>query len=241
MDAWFPPSPNVLKILYENLSWLLQTSPPTYANGLIKVIAEVRGLKEQCILTGAGSSDLIFLSLMNLLNKKSKVLIIDPCYGEYIHVLEQVIQCSVRRFKLVREEGFIVDTTVLIREINKGYDMVVLVNPNSPTGVYIPKKEMEKMLLQIPHSTLVWIDETYIEFVGSAQSLEQVAIKTENIIVCKSMSKVYALSGVRAAYLCCSPHLIETLKHLKIVKAANVAGTTRSIEECGSFVCGCDL
>jgi histidinol-phosphate/aromatic aminotransferase/cobyric acid decarboxylase-like protein len=38
--------------------------------------------------------------------------------------------------------------------------------------------------------------------------------KTENVVVCKSMSKVYALSGVRAAYLCCSPHLIETLKTL---------------------------
>jgi histidinol-phosphate/aromatic aminotransferase/cobyric acid decarboxylase-like protein len=38
--------------------------------------------------------------------------------------------------------------------------------------------------------------------------------KTENVLVCKSMSKVYALSGARVAYLCCSPHLIETLKTL---------------------------
>ncbi len=214
LDAWFPPSPKVLEALHNNLSWLLQTSPPTHARGLIEVIAEVRGIKEQCILPGAGSSDLIFLALRSLLHKKSKVLIIDPCYGEYIHVLEKVIQCGVTRFTLIREEGFIVNTTALLQQISKGYDMVVLVNPNSPTGVYTAKDEMEEMLLQIPAATLVWIDETYIEYSGTNKSLEQFAVKRENIIICKSLSKVYSLSGVRAAYLCCSPHLIEALKGL---------------------------
>jgi len=214
LDAWFPPSPQVLNALTNNLSWLLQTSPPTYSSGLIKVIAEVRGINERCILAGAGSSDLIFLSLRTLLNKNSKVLILDPCYGEYIHVLEKIVQCRVTKFDLKREDGFIVDTTSLIQEIKNGYDMVVLVNPNSPTGVYIPKEDMEEMLEQIPQSTLVWIDETYIDYVGPDKSLEQFASKKENIIICKSMSKVYALSGVRAAYLCCPPHLLETLKHL---------------------------
>jgi histidinol-phosphate/aromatic aminotransferase/cobyric acid decarboxylase-like protein len=90
--------------------------------------------------------------------------------------------------------------------------MVILVNPNSPTGVHILKQEMEEMLLQVPLSTKVWVDETYVEYVGTHESIEQFAVKTENVIVCKSMSKVYALSGVRAAYLCCSPHLIEILK-----------------------------
>ncbi len=214
LDAWFPPSPKVLEALHTNLSWLLQTSPPTHARGLIEVIAEVRGIKEQYILPGAGSSDLIFLALRSLLNKRSKVLIIDPCYGEYIHVLEKVIQCGVTRFNLNRKEGFIVNTTALLQEISKGYDMIVLVNPNSPTGVYTAKEEMIEMLLQVPATTLIWIDETYIEYAGAYQSLEQFAIKRENIIICKSMSKVYSLSGVRAAYLCCSPHLIEALKGL---------------------------
>ncbi len=90
--------------------------------------------------------------------------------------------------------------------------MVILVNPNSPTGVHSSKQEMEEMLVQVPLSTKVWVDETYVEYVGNHESIEQFAVKTENVIVCKSMSKVYALSGVRAAYLCCSPHLIEILK-----------------------------
>src|SRR4030095_13541013 len=214
LDAWFPPSPCVLNILQQNLSWLLQTSPPTHANGLIKVISDVRGIKEHCILYGAGSSDLIFLAFRTFLNENSRVLIIDPSYGEYVHVLENIVQCRLTRFTLSRKNGFVIDPSSLLKEVQNGYDLVVLVNPNSPTGMYIPKKEMKELLRHIPSSTLVWIDETYIEYAGANESLEQLATNTENVIVCNSMSKVYALSGVRAAYLCFSPHLIETLKAL---------------------------
>jgi histidinol-phosphate/aromatic aminotransferase/cobyric acid decarboxylase-like protein len=174
----------------------------------------VRGIKNSCILPGAGSSDLIFLAFKTFLSKSSRVLIIDPCYGEYIHVLENIVQCHVNRFVLSRENGFVIDTSSLLNELQKGYDMVVVVNPNSPTGVYIQKKEIEELLRNIPLSTIVWVDETYIEYAGKNESLEQFASGTENVIVCKSMSKVYALSGVRSAYLCCSPHFIETLKSL---------------------------
>lgn len=212
LDAWFPPSPKVVTAIQENLKFLLQTSPPTHAEGLVKVIASARGIHQQQILPGAGSSDLIFLSLPCFLNQNSKVLLLDPCYGEYIHVLEKVIHCKISRFNLNREEGFVVNTIDLIQEIKKGYDMVILVNPNSPTGVHLSKQEMEDMLLQVPISTKVWVDETYVEYVGPHESIEKFATKTENVIVCKSMSKVYALSGVRSAYLCCSPHLIEILK-----------------------------
>ena len=56
-----------------------------------------------------------------------------------------------------------------------------------------------------------WIDETYIEYAGTGNSMESYAMDSENVIVCKSLSKVYALSGLRAAYLCSSPHNLENL------------------------------
>jgi histidinol-phosphate/aromatic aminotransferase/cobyric acid decarboxylase-like protein len=88
----------------------------------------------------------------------------------------------------------------------------VLVNPNSPTGRCIPRAQLEPFLRRVPASTLVWIDETYIDYVGAHESLESFAITRPNVVICKSMSKVYALSGVRSAYLCASPHLLEGLR-----------------------------
>lgn len=53
-----------------------------------------------------------------------------------------------------------------------------------------------------------------MEYAGPDESLEQFAAHSENIVVCKSMSKVYALSGVRAAYFCAAPRLIEELRSI---------------------------
>src|SRR5439155_18190815 len=89
---------------------------------------------------------------------------------------------------------------------------VVIVNPNSPTGRHMSGKNLEAALRETPSQTRIWIDETYVEYAGENESLEQFAAISENVIVCKSMSKVYALSGARAAYLCAGPHQLEALR-----------------------------
>jgi histidinol-phosphate/aromatic aminotransferase/cobyric acid decarboxylase-like protein len=61
--------------------------------------------------------------------------------------------------------------------------------------------DLQKVLAGTPSSTRIWIDETYIEYAGAEHSLERHAAATKNVFVCKSMSKAYALSGIRVAYL----------------------------------------
>lgn len=202
LDAWFPPSPRVITALTEDLPWLLRTSPPTHCEGMVRVIAQARGVEPENILPGAGSSDLIFLAFRQWLNRSSRVLILDPTYGEYAHVLEKVLGCCADRLVLSRDENYRVDLDELERRARQGYDLIALVNPNSPTGQFIPRRELETLLRKVPSSTRVWLDETYIDYAGQNQSLERFAARSENVVVCKSMSKAYALSGVRAAYLC---------------------------------------
>jgi histidinol-phosphate/aromatic aminotransferase/cobyric acid decarboxylase-like protein len=214
LDAWFPPSPNVLAALDEHLPWLLRTSPPLGAEGLVRTIARVRGVDARCILPGAGSSDLIYLALREWLHRDSRALILEPTYGEYAHVLERVIRCRVDRFILSRQHQYDVDLSRLAECAHLDYDLIALVNPNSPTGRCIPRRELEAFLRGVPDRTLVWIDETYVDYIGAGESLERFATTRENVIICKSMSKVYALSGVRSAYLCASPHLLERLRSI---------------------------
>jgi histidinol-phosphate/aromatic aminotransferase/cobyric acid decarboxylase-like protein/N-acyl-L-homoserine lactone synthetase len=212
LDAWFPPAPEVMQVLSEYLPWLLRTSPPTACEGLLRTIAECRHVKEENILPGAGSSDLIFRALRHWLDKNSRVLILDPTYGEYNHVLEQVIGCHVDRFQLNWDEHFTVDLDRLDIALSAGYDLVVLVNPNSPTGQHVARERLEPLLSRVAVQTRVWVDETYVDYVSSEQSLETFAATSENVIVCKSMSKVYALSGARVAYLCAGAHQLEDLR-----------------------------
>ena len=214
LDAWFPPSPKAVAALQKNLPQLLRTSPPTGCEGLVRTIARIRGVGVDNILPGGGSSDLIFLALRHWLTAASRVLILDPTYGEYAHVLERVIRCQVDRLPLNRAAQYRVDLRQLESTLAGGYDLVVLVNPNSPTGQHIPRIELEAVLKKIPAATRVWVDETYIEYTGAGESLEKFAARSENVIVCKSMSKVYALSGARVAYLCAGPPQLESLRPL---------------------------
>jgi histidinol-phosphate/aromatic aminotransferase/cobyric acid decarboxylase-like protein len=212
LDAWFPPAPTVLEALREHLPWLLRTSPPTGCEGLLQTLAERRGVDSGNLLPGAGSSDLIFRALRHWLDRHSRVLVLDPTYGEYEHVLERVIGCRVERFRLERASDYAVDLEALETVLDRSFDLVILVNPNSPTGQHIPRERLADLLRKAPGRTRFWIDETYIEYTGGDQSLETFAAASENVVVCKSMSKVFALSGARVAYLCAGAHQLEALR-----------------------------
>jgi histidinol-phosphate/aromatic aminotransferase/cobyric acid decarboxylase-like protein/GNAT superfamily N-acetyltransferase len=212
LDAWFPPAPEVIRALEEHLPWLLRTSPPTACEGLIETIAAARGVNPANLLVGAGSSDLIFRALPRWLDRSSRVLLLDPTYGEYAHVLEKVIGCQVDRLTLRRECGYQVPVDALETALTVPYDLVVLVNPNSPTGRHLNAETLAPLLKDANPATRIWVDETYVDFVHSAQSLERIAAQSENVIVCKSMSKAYALSGARVAYLCAGAHQLEELR-----------------------------
>src|SRR3712207_4948402 len=183
LDAWFPPSPVAVAALRRYLPWLLRTSPPTGCEGLVRAIAGARRVDPSHVLAAGGSSTLIFLALREWLTPRSRVLLLDPTYGEYAHVLENVVGCRVERLLLSREEGYVVDPDRLHRAIRPRHDLVVLVNPNNPTGAFVPRDVLQPVLQHIPERTKVWIDEAYVDYVGADQSLERFATRTENVVV----------------------------------------------------------
>jgi histidinol-phosphate/aromatic aminotransferase/cobyric acid decarboxylase-like protein len=158
---------------------------------------------------------------------------LDPTYGEYAYVLEQVVGCHLDRFVLSRANAYQVDIGRLEAQVARRYDMIVLVNPNSPTGRHVKRSELENVLRRVPVRTRVWVDETYIEYAGANESLEPFAARSRNVVVCKSMSKAYALSGVRAAYLCASPKLIDELRPISPPWSVSLLGQVAAVAALG--------
>ena len=239
LDAWFAPAPAVLEALTSDLDWLARTSPPTNCEGLIEAIARARGVPGECVLAGAGSSDLIFRAFARWLTPESRVLLLDPTYGEYAHVCEQVIGCRTERLTLERATNYRLDLDQLHARLQFGdFDLTILVNPNNPTGQYVPRDALEDVLRRVPADTLVWIDEAYLEYVEGAESLEQFASQMPNVVVCKSMSKAYALSGLRVAYLCGAAERIAPLRAWTppwvVGLLAQLAGV-RALQECDYY------
>ncbi len=229
VDAWYDPSPKVTAKILEYLPWLIKTSPPLHSEGLVQIISQIRGIPAKNIITGGGSSDLMYLAFPNLLANGARVLLLDPMYGEYTHIMENVLNVeSIRHFQ-AKENAFQVEFDALIHEATKT-NMVILVNPNNPTGQYVTQDFVRDLLSELNSDTLLFIDETYIDYVKPAQSVETWVDRYKNLIVLKSMSKFYALSGARAAYLSASREIIEYLKIFSPPWAVSLLGQVAAVE-----------
>ena len=214
LDAWFDPAPEVIETITRHAGWSFRTSPPTHAEGVLATLSEYRGLPEAHFVLGAGSSDLMFRAIRLWVTPHSRVLTLDPTYGEYGHILEQVIGCTPQRFMLREEDRYAVDLDALRAEFARGHDWIFLVNPNSPTGTTLRHTELVSLLDALHSNTHLWIDETYVDYVDPAMTLEPLAAARQRIVVCKSLSKCYGLSGLRAAYLCGDSELIAQVRRV---------------------------
>lgn len=231
LDAWFDPPPAVLETLRAYLPFLARTSPPVQAEGLLAAIAVARSVPQESVLVGAGSSALLFGCLPRLVEPGATVLRLDPMYGEYEHLCETVLEAQVVQHRLRPEDDFQVhaaDLSALCRDLEP--DAVFLVNPNNPTGRLWPRAELLAWLDTLPAPTLVVVDETYLDFAAPDQSLERDAAARRNLLVLKSMSKVYALSGLRVGYLVGSPPLVDFLSAFQPPWAVSLLGQVAAVE-----------
>lgn len=220
LDAWFPPSPQAVRVLGDQLSWMMRTSPPTNAEEIRQKIAGARGVPEESVVTGAGSSDLIFRAFRHWLDRESRVLLIKPCYAEYEYVCRDVIRCRVDSLELEASDGFHLDPDAFLGRLRAAaYDLVVIVNPNNPTGAFLPLEFWKNLLPRLPSGPRsgrprLWIDECYVDYIDSRQSIESLAAENPDVVVCKSLSKSMALSGLRAGYLTLVSEQAEDLRRI---------------------------
>ena len=214
LDAWFPPAPGALAALAEDPAWLSHTSPPADATGLRDAIAATRSIPRESVVVGAGSSDLIYRALPQIVHSGSRVLLVRPTYGEYPHLLERVLGARVDYLRLREADDWALDLAELRETLRREYDLVVLVNPANPVGGHVPRDDLAPVLAGAPPSTWIWVDEAYVDYTGPDQSLECLAVTVDRLIVGKSLSKVYGLSGHRAAYLATSPDNAARLRRL---------------------------
>jgi histidinol-phosphate/aromatic aminotransferase/cobyric acid decarboxylase-like protein len=174
----------------------LRSSPDLEAKELVAALAETRNVDPVRVVLGAGSSELIYRVLPRLMGT-GPVLLLDPTYSEYPY-LAKVLGLECRTHRLREEDGWRLELSALI-DAGRECSATVLVNPNNPTGTALSQDALIELRAAVDRRTRIWVDEAYIDFAGSATSIETLADAGFDVL--KSLSKAYALSGVRAAYL----------------------------------------
>ena len=197
--------PESFKIaVLENLSVLERYPDPDYVE-LREKIAKVNGIKLENIIVGNGATEIIFLYMKVL--KAKKILIVSPTFGEYERAMRATLDnIQVDYFKLEEVENFVPNIEKIRLELDKKYDLLVMCNPNNPTGQFVLVEIMEKILEKCTEvGTKLFVDEAFVEFVENWE--EKSIIKTEkdkkNLFVLRAFTKFFAIPGLRLGYGIC--------------------------------------
>jgi histidinol-phosphate aminotransferase len=186
--------------------------PDSTATALRRALASRLSVTPDNILVGSGTTELIRLIALTYLRRGDSALIIEPTYGEY-EVAARFAGARLRRYRAQEKDGFrpdISEVTGLIRNCRPRLGFVC--NPNNPTGVYLPRDDIETLLAAMPEGLLV-LDEAYVAFVADAGDSTGL-IERDNIVLLRSMTKDYGMPGLRLGYAVAHGAIIEALRRV---------------------------
>ncbi|MSQ14435.1 MAG: histidinol-phosphate aminotransferase family protein [Dehalococcoidia bacterium] len=202
----FGPPPGVLEALKcVNISLY----PDRSAAPLRRLIAERHGIPVDNLWVGNGTSELILLLAFAYLTADDISYIVGPTYGEYERA-SRIAGAEIKSYTASAHDGFIVDIDAVAEQIGAlGPRVTFICNPNNPTSQYIDVGQLVSLADRFS-DTLFVIDEAYISFVAVGESCIGRGIR-DNLLVLHSMTKDYALSGLRLGYAVGSQDVIEGL------------------------------
>ena len=191
----FMPPPGIRKILN---SVAINQYPDSEAIELRQRLSEKLGVAPANILAGNGAVELIRLIALAYFGHGDSVLILAPTFGEY-EVACQIVGTMVFKQWARAEEDFAPQVEETIRLVRQRHPKGIFIcNPNNPTGQYLSRQEVEA-ILEAGVNTLLMLDEAYITFVDESWSSRDL-ISRGNVIIVRSMTKDYALAGLRLGY-----------------------------------------
>jgi threonine-phosphate decarboxylase len=172
--------------------------PEPYCEQLKEALAKHHGMKPDEILIGNGSTQLIYLLCFAL--RPRKALVVGPAFSEHANALI-LAGAKVSFLSLTADLDFKFSTEDFMAAWEKAPQLAFLTTPNSVTGRLIPKTEIEKIArFALLKRRFLVIDEAFIDFV-EWESVKQLVRNNPFLIVLRSLTKYYALPGLRLGYL----------------------------------------
>jgi histidinol-phosphate aminotransferase len=203
----YGPSDAVLRAIAAETGEGLRLYPDPQALALKQAIARLHGLTPAEVFVGNGSDEVLAHVFQALLKHEAPLLVPDISYSFY-PVYAQLYGISTRAVALAEDFSLRVDDLIAAGP-NGG---IIFANPNAPTGIALPRTEIER-LLQANRDSVVVVDEAYVDFGG--ESADALVSRYPNLLVVCTLSKSRALAGLRVGYALGQPELIEALTRVK--------------------------
>ncbi|CAD83523.1 histidinol-phosphate aminotransferase [Candidatus Blochmanniella floridana] len=188
---------------YKNINRYPECQPPE----LINNYAAYSGVQSDHILVSRGADESIEL-LMKVFCRPNKDFIIfcPPTYGMY-KTNAEILEIYYRM--IPTKKNWQLDLSSIQSQLNN-VKLIYICNPNNPTGNIIYLHSLKKLLKIIQNKALLVCDEAYIDFCRHA-SLIQLLTEYPNLIILRTLSKAFALAGLRCGFTLANPKIINLL------------------------------
>jgi threonine-phosphate decarboxylase len=206
VNLHFPP-PQMVRRISERLPEILRYYPD-YAEVHAKHIAEVAGVPPECIVPANGSTEII-TRLCHL--TRGPILTPIPTFSRWTD-LPNELGIPLHTIKHDVRRNFRLEVAELVSRVNElDVRMLVISNPNNPTGAWFEADEIEELVLSLPQVELIVIDESFLDF-ADLESAVTLIPRAENLVVVKSLGKSLGWHGVRLGYAATNSRAAQMLR-----------------------------
>ena len=220
------PSPRAVAAIEQALPELARY-PDGNGFELKAALAARHQVKQEQIILGNGSNDILELVARTFLGKGSSAVFSQHSFAVYPLVTQAVgatgIEAPARQF------GHHMDA--MVSAIRPDTRVMFLANPNNPTGTFIEGPELQAALRRVPHHVLVVLDEAYTEYLASAQRSNAISWLSEipNLLVSRTFSKAYGLAGLRVGFGVARAGIVDLMNRVRQPFNVNALALTAAV------------
>lgn len=193
--------------IYKKMEW--NRYPIYHPTNLINTISNYIDYPSSGIVVGNGSSEIIQIVLSSFCNGGDRISLIQPGFLLY-NRLAVIMDFKVTNIPLLDKFEFDVSSII---DNSRDTDLLVVVNPNNPTGTVLSLEEIEEIVKNVDAPVI--FDEAYYEFYK--QSAQEIMNKYDNIMLIRTFSKAIGLAGSRLGYLVAKPEYADHIEKSKLM------------------------
>ncbi len=194
----WPPHPAVLEVVAREAA-TAHRYPDQHARVLRRRIAERYDFDPAGISVGNGSCEILLAAAVALCEPQAEIVYAWPAFSIYPHL---AALSGAREIRVPLTDDYVHDLEAMLAEITAATQLLIVCNPNNPTGTHIPAAEIGAFVERVPDHVTVVLDEAYIEFQvhDDADATIDLLRGHPNLVVLRTFSKVYGLAGLRVGY-----------------------------------------
>jgi histidinol-phosphate aminotransferase len=201
-ESPFPPHPEVVEAI-ARAAQDLNRYPDQHSRLLRRRIAERFDTDPARVAVGNGSCEILLAASEALCEPGAEVVYAWPAFSIYPHL---AALSGAREIQVPLTDGYVHDLDAMLPEVTVATQLVLICNPNNPTGTFLSADRIGAFLERVPDHVTVILDEAYIEFQAIEDPDTSLGLLRDfaNLVCLRTFSKSFGLAGLRVGYALCS-------------------------------------